>query len=106
MTKIQPDFVKLDMTLIRDVDRDGYKSCVAGKILELARELGAKTVAECVETEAEWLWAREHGADYSQGYLFARPNATPPQPQIADCAQVSSLECREVMLDSMTEVAS
>ena len=56
MTKIRPDFVKLDMTLIRDVDRDGYKSCVAGKIIELARELGAETVVDGVETDAEWRW--------------------------------------------------
>ncbi len=51
MSHVRPDFVKLDMELIRDVDRDAYKSCVAGKILELARELDVYTVVEGVETQ-------------------------------------------------------
>ncbi len=78
MSQVRPDFIKLDMELIRDIDRDAYKSCVAGKLLELARELGVYTVVEGVETNGEWQWSVDHGADFSQGYLFARPAADPP----------------------------
>jgi len=78
MSQVRPDFIKLDMELIRDIDRDAYKSCVAGKLLELARELGVYTVVEGVETDGEWKWSVDHGADFSQGYLFARPAADPP----------------------------
>lgn len=77
MTRIKPDYVKLDMDLIRNVDQDVYKSQVASKLLELAQELGVKTVVEGVETIGEWHWAQQHGADFAQGYLFARPNARP-----------------------------
>ncbi len=77
LARIKPDFVKLDMDLIRDVDRDPYKSQVASKLLELARELGVSSVVEGVETEGQWQWALEHGADYAQGYFFARPDAVP-----------------------------
>ena len=77
LAQLKPDFVKLDMTLIRDVDRDLYKSRIASKLLELARELEVATVAEGVETVGEWKWATEHGADYAQGYLFARPSHGP-----------------------------
>jgi EAL domain-containing protein (putative c-di-GMP-specific phosphodiesterase class I) len=84
MTRIQPDFVKLDMELIRNVDRDEYKSCVAGKILEIARELGVKTVVEGVESELEWQWARDHGADFSQGFFFAAPQEKPPALRLSD----------------------
>jgi EAL domain-containing protein (putative c-di-GMP-specific phosphodiesterase class I) len=89
MAHIKPDFIKLDMDLIRDVDKDVYKSCVASKLLELARELGVGTVVEGVETVGQLQWAIEHGADFAQGYLFARPNADPPQPPfcaVDDCA--------------------
>ncbi len=78
LTLVKPDFVKLDMELIRGVHLDPYKSCVARKLLELARELGVLTIAEGVETQEEWTWTREHGADLAQGYLFARPAPQPP----------------------------
>jgi EAL domain-containing protein (putative c-di-GMP-specific phosphodiesterase class I) len=80
MAIVKPDFVKLDMNLIRNVDQDIYKSCVAAKLLELASELNVSTVVEGVESPGEWRWAIEHGADYAQGYLFARPDAVPPLP--------------------------
>lgn len=82
LARLRPDFVKLDMELIRGVDQDEYKSQVAGKLLELAQELGIKTIAEGIETAAEWEWCRDHGADYAQGYLFARPAAPPPLPSV------------------------
>jgi EAL domain-containing protein (putative c-di-GMP-specific phosphodiesterase class I) len=81
MALVKPDFVKLDMKLIRDVHKDMYKSCVAGKLIELARQLGVATIVEGVETYGEWIWATKHGADYSQGFLFAYPDAVPPLPR-------------------------
>lgn len=79
LAQIKPDFIKLDMDLIRDVDRDVYKSRVASKLLEMARELGVQTIAEGVETEGEWQWSVEHGADFAQGYYFSRPAPSPPK---------------------------
>lgn len=83
LTRIKPDYVKLDMGLIRRVDTDQYKARVAGKLLELARELHVKTVVEGVETPGELRWSQEHGADYAQGYLIARPAAVPPLSALA-----------------------
>ncbi|HET6574774.1 MAG TPA: EAL domain-containing protein [Fimbriiglobus sp.] len=82
LTRLRPDFVKLDMELTRGVDRDRYKARVVGKLLEMARDLGARTVVEGVETAGEWEWARAHGADFVQGYLFARPATPPPVPAV------------------------
>lgn len=79
LARIKPDYVKLDMELMRHVDSDPYKGLVAAKVLELARELGIATVVEGIETPEEWQWAVEHGADYAQGFLFARPGARPPR---------------------------
>jgi EAL domain-containing protein (putative c-di-GMP-specific phosphodiesterase class I) len=82
LTRLRPDFVKLDMELTRGVDRDRYRARVVGKLLEMARDLGARTVVEGVETDGEWEWARAHGADFVQGYLFARPATPPPVPVV------------------------
>lgn len=81
LAKLRPDFIKLDMGLTRGVDTDPYKARVAMKLLEMSRDLGVRTVVEGVETVGEWEWAREHGANFVQGYLFARPAAVPPLPK-------------------------
>ena len=79
VAQLKPDFIKIDMGLIRGVDDDVFKARVTAKLLELARELDVKTIVEGVETESEWRWAVQHGADFAQGYLFARPAPVPPK---------------------------
>ena len=63
--RLKPDFIKLDMQLMRDVDSDPYKALVVQKVLEMAQGLQVETIAEGVETEGELLWAREHGAPFT-----------------------------------------
>ena len=81
LTEIKPDFIKLDMHLMRNIDRDPYKSRVASKLLELAQELQIRTVVEGIEMPGQWQWAADHGANYAQGFLFAKPAAIPPKPR-------------------------
>lgn len=73
LTEIRPDFVKLDMQLIKGIDSDPFKQHVARHLLELAQNLEIKTVVEGIETEAEFDWACANGADLGQGYYIGRP---------------------------------
>jgi len=73
---LKPDFIKLDLDLVRDVDRDPFKAMLASKLIEAGLGLGIGVIAEGVETASEWTWLRECGATYVQGYYFARPAAT------------------------------
>jgi EAL domain-containing protein (putative c-di-GMP-specific phosphodiesterase class I) len=95
LSRLKPDFVKLDIDLIRGVDHDAYKAAIAGTIFELARKLGVATVAEGIETEAEWAWVRDHGADYAQGFFIARPGSPPPRPRgcAASHGQAIAADC-------------
>jgi EAL domain-containing protein (putative c-di-GMP-specific phosphodiesterase class I) len=88
LSRIKPDFIKLDMQLIRQVDEDPYKAGIVSKILEMAQTLGVATVAEGIETTAEYRWLLDHGADYMQGYLFARPESPPPRLRPLDLSVV------------------
>ena len=72
-----PDIVKLDMELVRHIHEDPYKASITQKLLEIAQQLGIRTVAEGIETPEELRWVREHGVDYVQGYLIARPQSPP-----------------------------
>ncbi len=75
---LRPDFVKLDMALVQNVDRDAFKSVLAGKLIDAARDLGIAIVAEGIEREEELAWVRERGVDYVQGFLLGRPDYVSP----------------------------
>jgi EAL domain-containing protein (putative c-di-GMP-specific phosphodiesterase class I) len=70
---LEPDVVKLDMTLVRNVDVLPTKQRLVRAMTSLSRELGAMVVAEGVETEAERDCLLGLGCDFLQGWLFARP---------------------------------
>ncbi len=78
--QLQPDYVKLDMELVRDVETTPYKAALTAKILEIANSLGCRSIVEGVETRAELSWLQAHGAQLAQGFLLARPAAQPPRP--------------------------
>ncbi len=73
-SEIKPDIVKLDMSLIRGLDKCFRKRAIVRSILSVcARDLDTRVVCEGVETAAELDALVEIGADLLQGYLFARP---------------------------------
>lgn len=74
---LRPNYVKLDMTLVRDVHQDRFKSEVVEQIIGLAHRFDIKVVAEGVEFQPEAVWLRTLGVDYMQGYYFAKPAAEP-----------------------------
>ncbi|HET9625063.1 MAG TPA: EAL domain-containing protein [Kofleriaceae bacterium] len=74
LATLEPEVVKLDMSLVRDIDRHPTKRRVVGAIATLCRELGSKVVAEGVETVDELATVREAGIDLVQGFLLARPS--------------------------------
>jgi len=67
------DFVKLDMSLVRDMDKHPMKQRLVKSIIELCREHGTKVIGEGVETEAEARVLIDLGCDLLQGYLIAKP---------------------------------
>jgi len=75
--QLRPDFIKLDMELIRNVHQDPYKAAITEKLLEIAQKLNIQTVAEGIECIEELNWLQERGATFAQGYLIARPSAVP-----------------------------
>lgn len=70
---LQPDIVKLDMSLIRDIDSSKLKSKLVGSMVNACHELGVTVVAEGIETPAERDTCVALGCDLLQGYLLARP---------------------------------
>jgi EAL domain-containing protein (putative c-di-GMP-specific phosphodiesterase class I) len=84
LASIKPDFVKIDRGLVQGIEQDRYKAHVAAKLLELSRDLGVRSVVEGIETESQWHWSRDHGADFAQGFYFGKPT---PEPQLTAVGQ-------------------
>ncbi|HSG55672.1 MAG TPA: EAL domain-containing protein, partial [Paracoccaceae bacterium] len=70
---LQPDILKMDMALTRDIHRDPARRALTGALVQLARDIGCKLVAEGIETIEERNAMADLGVDYGQGYFFARP---------------------------------
>lgn len=74
-----PDFVKLDMALVRGVDQDEGRQRLLKNLINYARIENIKTIAEGVETVAEMETLISLGVDYLQGYLLGKPCKEPPK---------------------------
>jgi EAL domain-containing protein (putative c-di-GMP-specific phosphodiesterase class I) len=72
-TPLDTDFVKLDMSLVRDVDKHQMKQRLIRSVTQLCREQGTQVIGEGVETEAEAQILVDLGCDLLQGYLIAKP---------------------------------
>ncbi|HEY4118655.1 MAG TPA: EAL domain-containing protein [Byssovorax sp.] len=70
---LEPEVVKLDMTLVRNVETTPTKAALVKSVCSVCRDLGALVVAEGIETAGERDCVVDLGCDLLQGYLLARP---------------------------------
>lgn len=73
LSEFQPDFVKLDMELIRGIEKSSVKRTIVRNTLTMLQELGVTPICEGIETLGEYEALRELGVHLMQGYLFAKP---------------------------------
>ncbi|EIZ81864.1 diguanylate phosphodiesterase [Methylobacterium sp. GXF4] len=73
LASFQPDFIKLDMELIRGIATSPARQTIVAGVIMMAHQLGVAVIAEGVETEAELTALRAAGIQLFQGYLFAKP---------------------------------
>ena len=77
--KLKPDVIKLDQSLIRDIDIDPGSRALAAALITFAAQTGSGVVAEGVETEDELATLRTLGVSTAQGFLLGRPGGLPQQ---------------------------
>ena len=69
------DFIKIDQSFVTEVTTDERAARLIETIIRMAHDLGHCTVAEGIETEAQFEGLREAGCSFGQGYLFGYPTA-------------------------------
>jgi EAL domain-containing protein (putative c-di-GMP-specific phosphodiesterase class I) len=75
---LEPEIVKLDMTLVRDVHLNSTKQKLVRSMTQLAHDMGMMVVGEGVETVEERDAIVHLGCDLLQGFLFAKPSVAFP----------------------------
>ena len=71
---LHPDYIKIDIELIRGIQLDKPKQSIVFHLIQMAKENDIKVIAEGIETPSEATWLQKGGVDYLQGYLFGKPS--------------------------------
>ena len=73
LADFQPDLLKIDMNLVRGIERNGPRQAILRGIARTCLDLGIDLIAEGVETVEEYAWFRAEGIELFQGFLLAKP---------------------------------
>ena len=73
LSEYQPDIIKIDMELVRDIDTSRPKQAIVNGIVSICATLNVRVLAEGIETKAERDFLRDAGIDLMLGYLFCKP---------------------------------
>jgi EAL domain-containing protein (putative c-di-GMP-specific phosphodiesterase class I)/GGDEF domain-containing protein len=81
IANLKPEFVKVDISIIRNIDQSRVKQELLKAISDIGRKVNAKILAEGIETQEELDICRALHCDYGQGYRLARPAAALLHPE-------------------------
>jgi EAL domain-containing protein (putative c-di-GMP-specific phosphodiesterase class I)/CheY-like chemotaxis protein len=73
IASLAPDYLKITKGLVSTIAIEPIKQDLVSMLVELAQKIGARTIAEGIETEEEYAWCRRLGVDLLQGYYLAIP---------------------------------
>lgn len=74
IVNIQPHYIKIDMNLIRDIDKDDIKQAMCKSLVDFCKNAEIDVIAEGIETEEELKMLIRIGVTYGQGYFLAMPS--------------------------------
>ena len=75
LIEVPPDYLKLDMSLVRDIDKNAKRQELVRALVHVMSDLGIAVLAEGVEREAEGVACRDVGCTLAQGFYYGRPAA-------------------------------
>ena len=73
LVQYQPNYIKLDRTIISNIQHDCIKQSIFSGVRQICKDLSIEIIAEGVETADEFHWLNEAGISIFQGFYFARP---------------------------------
>jgi len=98
IAQVRPDYIKIDISLVRGVEGDPVKTALMETFVTFAEKIGCFIIAEGIETENELRALVKMGVHYGQGYYLARPAYPKPLPESELCANIARLSSRSKQL--------
>jgi EAL domain-containing protein (putative c-di-GMP-specific phosphodiesterase class I) len=77
LVEVEPDYLKFDIALVRNIDRNLIKRSLLETLVDLSQKIGAKVIAEGIEAEAELAALLDMGVFLGQGRFFTAPELVP-----------------------------
>jgi diguanylate cyclase (GGDEF)-like protein len=77
LLELKPDFIKIDGSIIKNIDHDERSLLIASTIVNFSKSLGLKTIAEFIHNREVYEKAKSIGVDAFQGYYLGKPAPTP-----------------------------
>jgi EAL domain-containing protein (putative c-di-GMP-specific phosphodiesterase class I) len=88
--QLRPDIIKMDIDLIRELDRDPVRRALVTSLVSFGADIGARLVAEGIETDAELGVLQGLATAWGQGYHLARPGPLPYAVPVIDLTDAPS----------------
>lgn len=82
IAELQPNYIKLDMSLIRSIETNATKRALLETFVTLSEKINSSLIAEGIETEQEYNVVKRLGVGFGQGYYFSKPLSGPPWPEL------------------------
>jgi EAL domain-containing protein (putative c-di-GMP-specific phosphodiesterase class I) len=81
---LRPSIIKIDREIVHGIKSDDAKQALVEAFVSFGRRIGARLVAEGIETRRDRDTLRGLGVEFGQGYLLGKPNAEPQEPRSVD----------------------
>ena len=106
ISNIHPHFIKLDMNLIRDVDKDVTKQSLIKSMYEFATMTNTYLIAEGIETQKELIKLIEIGIHYGQGFFIQKPDALilPIEHEVSEIIQDANKKKNHLFGGKLSEI--
>jgi EAL domain-containing protein (putative c-di-GMP-specific phosphodiesterase class I) len=89
VTRVNPDILKLDRTLVCGIDDDPVRQSLASAIVSFARDVGATVVSEGIESESELCCLKDLAVGCGQGFHLARPSLGAIETHVGELSAVA-----------------
>lgn len=106
ISDIHPHYIKLDMKLIRDIDKDYTKQALVKSMVEFSKLSNTQLIAEGIETERELIKLIEMGVHYGQGFYIQRPahNLQPIKDDIANIIYEINMRKNHLISNRLSDI--
>jgi EAL domain-containing protein (putative c-di-GMP-specific phosphodiesterase class I) len=82
LVDVEPDYLKFDVSLVRDIDQNPIKRSLLETVVDLAARINARVIAEGIEAESELATVRDMGVTLGQGRYLCPPQLVPSAPAV------------------------